>query len=534
MFSPVKSRRLVALACLAPAAFAGDPDPPAAVHVTSVEVRELPNVSADGLLDMTALKLDLPALTVKVPARSGKKGKAAAASASSTYSGESIALKQGPVALNLKVPAPEDLTSGASLNLNLPAGALKAEATASVGKEEGQTAFWHRDAAQVEARISGPLGTAFNVSGENKLSLSYRAPESIGASDQAAHVVRTESQSGRASLSLPLNPVQVTVGGDSTSEHTQQGAPGNAASFAQSAVRTADHTAYVNAEWQPVAGLRLEGGTTAKVANISWQDAHSSSHRSVNPHLSATITPFRDTTVTAKVEHATAVYDAAAFANYVRADKAANVSGFEPDHAWQIETRIEQRVGPASLSASYTASRNGTVTEFAEVGGMQAPASTRLDSRDAVALAVSLPLGGLGLHDTELSSQAEWQNSRVLDPVTQKLRSASGEVPRQLTLSMAHELPKANLSIGLKGAFIGSRTSYQVSEVSNTSAEGSLGAFLKYRPGSYEVDLDVNGLYGASTENTFYNGLRDASQVGRTVVRDNSGPLINLSLHKAL
>jgi hypothetical protein len=498
----------------------------------SVEIRELPNVSVDGLADLTALKL--PALTVKEPARSGKKGKTAAASAPATYASESITLKQGPVALDLKVPAPKDLASGATLNLNLPAGAVKAEATASIGKEEGQTAFWHRDAAQVEAKISGPLGTAFNASGENTLSLTYRAPESIGASDLAAHVVRTESRSGRVSLSVPLNPMQVTVGGDSTSQHTQQGAPGDAASFAQSAVRTADHTAYVNAEWEPVAGLRLEGGTAAKVANISWQDAHSSSHRSVNPHLAATITPFRDTTVTAKLEHATAAYDAAAFANYVRADKAINASGFEPDHAWQVETRIEQRVGPAKLSATYTASRNGTVTEFADVGGIQAPASTRLDSRDAVAFAVSLPLGGLGLHDTELSSRAEWQNSRVLDPVTQKLRGASGEIPRKLTLSMAHDLPRDNLSIGLKGEFAGSRTSYQVSEVSNTSEEGSLGAFLKYKPGSYEVDLNVNGLYGASTQNTFYNGPRGATQVGRTLVQDNSGPLVNLSLHKAL
>jgi len=44
----------------------------------------------------------------------------------------------------------------------------------------------------------------------------------------------------------------------------------------------------------------------------------------------------------------------------------------------------------------------------------------------------------------------------------------------------------------------------------------------------------VNGLYGSSTQSDFYTGARGSSQVGRTVLQDNSGPLVNLSLHKAL
>ena len=517
-----------------PAAFADDPDVLAAVPVMPVEVRELPGVSVDGLPSVSALDLSFPSLVVKVSGKTGKKsrGAALALSPSATATSDLLLLGEGPVALDLKVPAAKDLTSAASLKLNLPAGAVKAEASASVGKAPGQTAFWHKDAAEVEAQISGPLGTALSVSGENKLALTYRAPESVGASDGPAHVVRTESQSGRVSLSVPLNPVRVTVGGNTTSEHTQEGAPSNAASFTQSAVRTADQTAYVDVEWQPLAGLQLKGGTAARVANISWQGAHSSSYRSVNPHLTATVTPLRDTTVTAKVEQVVAPFDAAAFANYTKAVNAANASGFQPDHAWQLQTRIEQRVGPASVSATYTKARQGTVTEFAEVGGVQAPATTPLQGRDSVAVAVNLPLAVVGLPHTDLTSEAKWQTSRVVDPVTLQTRSASGEPGHQVSLRLAHQLPAQNLSIGLTGDFTGERTSYQVKELSTTAASGSVGAFVSYKPGVYEVDFNVSGLYGASTRDDFFRGARGASAIGRTTVQDNSGPTLKLELKK--
>ncbi len=540
----IKSRRLVAIACLlgipaafaddsasTPAAFADDPAALVAIPVTPVEVRELPAVSVDGLPSVSSLNLSLPTLVAKAP---GKKGKAFALKLSppAASTSNSLLLAGGPVALDLKVPAAKDLSSAASLKLNLPDGAVKAQASASVGREDGQTAFWHKDAANLEAQISGPMGTALNVSGENKLSLTYRAPESVGAADGPAHVVRSESQSGQASMTLPLAPFQVTVGGNSTSEHTQEGAPGNAASFTQSAVRTADHTAYVDVEWQPLAGVQLKGGTAARVANISWQDAHSSSYRSVNPHLTATVTPFRDTTVTAKVEQVVAPFDAAAFANYTKADSAANASGFQPDHAWQLQTRVEQRVGPASVSATYTKARQGTVTEFAEVEGVQAPATTPLLGRDSVAVAVNLPLAAVGLPHTDLTSEATWQSSRVVDPVTFETRAASGEPAQKVSLRLAHSLPSHNLSIGVTGEFTGERTSYQVKELSTTAASGSVGAFVSYKPGAYEVDLNVSGLYGSSTRDDFYHGTRGASLIDRSSVQDNSGPTLKLELKR--
>jgi len=342
--------------------------------------------------------------------------------------------------------------------------------------------------------------------------------------------VRTEARSGRVSLAVPLNPIRVTVGGNSSSDRTQEGA--TRASMAQSAVRTADHTAYVDAQWQPLAGVTVQGGTAVRVAAISWQNAHSSTYRSVNPHLKLDVAPWRDTTVTAKVEYAVAPYDAAAFANYSKADHAADASGFQPDHAWQVESRIEQRIGSASVSATYTASRRGTVTEFATIGGVQAPATTPLLGRDSVAVAVSVPLAAIGLPRTDLTSEAKWRTSRVVDPVTLKPRTASGEAGHQVSWRVSHKLPAHHLSIGLTGEYSGPRTAYQVNELSTTAEGGSVGAFLAYKPGDVEVDFNVGGLYGAATRDDFYRGARGSSLVGRRTLQDNSGPMLKLSLKK--
>ena len=189
MLSPVQSRRLVALACLvcAPAASADGPATLDAVPVMPVEIRDLPAV--DDPLGGIVLNLSLPAVTAWALVTKAKKATALKLSAASASG--SVVLDDGPVALYLAVPEPHNLSSGATLKLNLPDGALRAIAEASVGKAVGETAFWHKDHAQVTADLSGPLDTTLNVTGENKLSLTYRAPQSVGASDAAAHVVQT-------------------------------------------------------------------------------------------------------------------------------------------------------------------------------------------------------------------------------------------------------------------------------------------------------------------------------------------------------
>ncbi len=460
---------------------------------------------------------------------------AACAVAAGARAAETVAVKGGAVALNLMTPSPQDLSSGAAVGVDLPTGSMKAQATAAVGRQGNDQAIWQKNAARVDAKVAVPLGTSLSVSGQDESGFTYRAPESVGASDSTSHMVRNETRSVHASFSVPVGAVKVTLGGKGASVTTQDTSK-HLPAAGRAVVNTEDSALLAKAEWQPRQWLDVEGGAAVHTADITWREQriHNGTYRSLDPHVSVSVKPWDSASVMAKLEHKVSPYDTAAFAGYAAANPSSLGAAFEPNHAWVFQMQMEQKVGPAALSATYTGAREGSVTEFAEQNGVQAPVSTHLDRQDEVAVAASVPLAGIGLPGTQFSSQAEWQSSRVVDPVTHQLRGASGEIPRKVTLRVSHNLPTHDISLGLTGEFVGPRTSYQVSEVSSTGDVGSLGAFLKYKPGDYEVELNVNGLYGGATENAFYKGLRGSSEIDRTVMQDNSGPLINLSLHKAL
>jgi len=537
LYRVLASRRLVALVCLccAPAVFAQD-GPDASVVPETLDLAPL-KTAADAEQGAPVLSIPPPVIAAKWATAHRAAKKVAKGSAPSGSKEGPIVLDQGPVALSLSTPElASNLSSVAKLNLILPAGAVKAEAKASVGKDDGNwNAFWHRDTAQIEAQIAGPMGTALSASGENALSLNYRAPESVGASDSTTHVVRSESRSTTLGLSVPVSPVQINVGVESTtaaSEDTSR----DKSTTSSSAVRTEDHAVSANLAWSPATGVDVEGGVTTRVSNIRFQEqsARSASFQSLNPHLAVTVSPLRDTHLSAKLEHTVSPYDAAAFATYGRAKEQTVVTGFEPDHAWALEARLDQKVGPAQVTATYSAATQGTVSEFAQVGGVQAPSSTPLLGRESVALAVTLPLTDVGLPRTDLSTEARWQSSRVVDPVTQVSREASGEAPHKLSVKLSHALPKHNLSFGVMGEYNSASTAYQVSEVSTKAQSGTLGAFLAYKPGPYEIDLNLNGLYGGATKDEFYSGPRGPdAEISRSSVQSNAGPMLQLSLKKA-
>lgn len=440
----------------------------------------------------------------------------------------------GPAKLGIISPAPQDLSSGASLALSLPAGSMKAQASTSVGHDEDSPAIWQKNAAQVDAQVSGPMGSSLALTGQDAFGFTYRPPASSGASDAAGHMIRTESRSANASASLPVGSANLTVGAEgslTTTQDTDKGLP----TGDRAMVGTEDHALFAKTGWQPLPGVHVEGGATARVSDISWRDqkAQTNTFRSLDPHVSASVAPWDDATVTARWEHKVSPYDASAFADYVAANPTATGPAFQPDHAWQLQMQLQQKVGAANLSATYTTAQAGTVTEFADQNGAQVPAATHLEKRENVAVSLSMPLSPFGLANTDLSSRAEWSDSKVVDPLTQQLRTASGEAPRKFSVRMAHRLPNEKLSFGITGNFTDARTSYQVSEISNTGSGGSLGAFLAFNPGPYELDLNVNGLYGGDSANTFYSGSRLNAESAHTVVQDNGGALFNLSLHKA-
>jgi hypothetical protein len=439
------------------------------------------------------------------------------------------------LSLQLAGPGSGDISSGAALNLDLADVSMSAQASASAGTDEGHGDLWRKQSAQVEAHWSGPAGSDFTAQGADEFNYSYRDPASLGDPGTATHLMGTENRSLKVSGSVPLvGGASVEAGMDATSAQTEDGSAPHAAD--RDTVGTRTREAFAKVRWQ-MGRVGLEAGAAAHSENVSVRalDSRQSSYTSVNPRAQVDVAPWDGATLTSSVEQAVAPYDTAAFSAYAQAARPDSSLSFTPDHTLRFQSRLQQDVGPASVSVSYAADRGGTATEFAQAAsGQQVPASTQLLERNKVDVAVSLPLSAFGLPNTALHSDAAWQDSRVVDPMTSTVRSASGETPHKFSLRVSHDMPARHLSFGLTGELSGARSSYQVSEISTSPSAGTMGAFLAFKPGPYEVDLNVNGIGGATTTDYFYRSTRADSSVGRTAEQAPAGPAVSLSLHKAL
>lgn len=445
-----------------------------------------------------------------------------------------VALHGGPLALELAGPESGDFSSGAALNLDLADVSMTAEASASAGTDEGHSDFWHKQGAHLAAHLSGPAGSDVTAQGTDEFSYTYRDPASVGDPGTATHLIGTENRSVSLSGSMPLaGGARLVTGIEGSSTQTEDESARNQAQ--QNAVGTDASRAFARVDWQ-IGRVGLQAGATAQSADINWRSrqSHSSTYNSVNPRVQVQLSPWDGAVWTSSVEQAVSPYDTAAFIDYATAVQPASDGSFAPDHAWRFQSRLNQNLGPVNASVSYSSDRNGTTTEFARASnGRQVPASAALIDRSKVDVQLSLPLAQLGMPNTSFSSDAAWQDSRVLDPVTSEVRRASGEAPDQVSLRLTHSIPASHLSLGLTGQVSGARSSYQVSEISAVPAAGTVGAFVSFTPGPYEIDLNVNGIGGAATTDYFFSGTRADSSVTRSVQQEAAGPAVSLSLHKA-
>lgn len=444
-----------------------------------------------------------------------------------------VDLHGGPVALQLGAPPTEDgFSSGAVIDLTLPDVSMNAKATASVGM--GDQDLWRKQEADVSANWSAPAGVSVQASGSEAYTFTYRDPASLGDAGHTNHLIGTQTTSAALSASAPMpGGATLTVGTQGSSTQTEDASAPKLED--RSAVGTQTQEAFANLSWSPVPWLGIEGGATARTADVNWhrQQTHATAYTSVDPRVQVDVTPWDGAQWSTSVEHTVAPYDTAAYTAYANAAQPTDAAKFEPDHAWRLQSRLQQTLGPVQASVSYTADRNGTATEFAQASGQQVPASTALLSRDKVDLALSMPLTAVGLPHTSFNSEASWQASRVVDPVTSELRAASGQTPDHYAVKLVRTLPSTRLSVGVVGELNGARNSYQVSELSSTEASGTLGAFVSFKPDAYEVDLNVSGIGGASTTDYFFRGTRSDAMPARTVQQAAPGPMVSLSLHKS-
>lgn len=480
-------------------------------------------------------------LTWSQRARGGLAGKAKAPSAfalhTTTRDGRLVYWQTGILAIDVSgvKGGSHDLSEAASLKLMLPTISMDAHLTASAGKSQDNAELWQKRGAQVQMQVDAVPKTKMNLSGAEDFSQTYRDPASIGVKGTAPHLLQGDTRTaGLEATVTPIDKTSVTLGASGNSVVTKDTTAPDTVNRNLTSVETQSEKAFIAVSWQPWDWAHFEVTARAHNSGILWRGAQTKNgaYRS-SERRAAMALKLGDATVTASLEKAASDYNADSLVAYARNASPTEAVPVEPDHGWQFQSEVRQKLGTADVSASYSTIRKGTVTEFGFSGlGVQAPVSTTLKKRDEVGVSLDVPLESLGLDDTVVAGKAHWRDSAVLDPLTGKYRRASGEVPSDVQLRLEHKIPGQKLRFGLTGDLSGGQTSYQTQEISQTEASRKLGAFLAIQPGaSYEVNLDVDGLIGTpSTVNQLYEGSRTDPQIPRVQNVPGPGPTVKLSL----
>lgn len=429
-----------------------------------------------------------------------------------------------------------DLTQSASVKLNLARVTMDAHISASAGKNDSSPDLWQKNRAEIEMKVDALPKTQVALTGADEFSQTYRSPGALGNNDNTAHLMQEEVRSAQLAATVsPIRNVQIEVGAAGQNQTTRDTNVRNRDDRVSTRIENQSEELFANVTWTPVPGLKLEAGERDRNFGIQWQgkDTKNGNYHIVEPHAAVTM-HFVDAEVRTSIEHVTQGYNTDAFVAYASEATLKENVPIRPDHAWRVSSELKQKIGQAELTAAFSRSYNGTVTEFGFSGsGAQAPVSTPLRERKEVRVGLSLPLEELGLTNTSLGGDAVWRSSSVADPVTGKSRRASGEIPEQVSLRLEQRLPGENVRFGLSGQLSGSQIAFQTRQTTVVDASNTLGAYIAFKPGAYEFDLDVDGLVGTpQTTNYYYFGSRAVNQLPKSGVTPPVGPTVKFSLKR--
>jgi hypothetical protein len=423
---------------------------------------------------------------------------------------------------------------GGTSKLELATGGLQAQVTGSIATNTqrpesdaplvqavGDSGSWTRAQLGVTAKADGPAGSKITVTGQDQITQSV-SPYAPG-NGAVRQTLETQALSGSVAATVPrATTLDAKLGAAASQSSTRSATVDNDDG---SHLQTADTRVSASLSYRAAKGVTLDAGASVERqdADLDGDKANSAGFSYVKPQAVATVTPWQGATVKLGAERAVEPLNGANYMALANLSDRPQDLKIAPDHAWQYQASLDQKIGAASLGASVTESRNGTVTELAPVEGGQTPASAVLKKRPKVTIKASLPLEGFGLSDTQLTSQSTWRKSQIRDPVTGKYRRASAEAPHETSFNLTKDLPATDAKIGLSGKLGTTRDFYQASQSTEIRTAPRLGAFLSYDPGPLSMNLSVDGLVGGAQQftDTFYNGSRNGSVGGVSTHKAN-------------
>jgi hypothetical protein len=459
--------------------------------------------------------------------------------------GSLLALDDGTVALDVGAGGADStgVKGDAALTLKLPDLPLRAEASASAGAS-GTAALWQRRTAKIAADWTGlaPLSIKLEASDEAADNAvpkpAWVAPPisaRTGTADPGTQMLLSNKHDATVTASLPLGNVTVSAAAGTTSSSIGDTAHRDG-SQTRTLIETSASQLSTTAEWHIASDTDATFGLASKDVAIGWSGTGDGRRRYTyllpSAEIGTKLWPGAELELGAERE--VSDYGDDTYAALAATPRTEAPEALAPDHAVTTRAALTQKFGDLKVEAEISHAASGTVTESADGESGPVPLSTPLLARTETSLTAMLPLASLGLKRFSLSTDVHLTSSRVKDPVTGALRRASGEEPFSANVALSHDLNRT-VSLGLKAGTKGRTTYYEPDSISSVSPGANLGAFVSYKPGSFELSLNADGLAGARTAtDDFFASTRADSTVTRTGTHLVDGPSFTLTLKKKL
>jgi outer membrane receptor protein involved in Fe transport len=212
-----------------------------------------------------------------------------------------------------------------------------------------------------------------------------------------------------------------------------------------------------------------------------------------------------------------------------------------PQQAWVFEAAYERRFwgsGDATLTV-----RHSNLTDvidrapiFAAAGPYDAPGNIGGGRKDEAVFAVTLPLDRLGMRGGQVTGQATWRSSRVIDPTTGAARPISNLQPLDYEAHFAQGLPSWKSTFGVDVFGHGTQTAYDLSEIDSSDYGVFIDPFVEYKPrADLAIRFEAANAAGLAEDYTrvIYNGPRNAYGLSYIDSRRlNSGPGFHIRIRK--
>lgn len=386
--------------------------------------------------------------------------------------------------------------------------------------------------------LNGPAGVRFAISANSQTHVDRQEGVLMPAGLARTTVTTQENSATAAATIEPFDGARVTAGVSERHTLTTQNNLPVGGSPQNSSVTVDDRQAFASLQWTPIQLLTINASGKLETAQATSQaTAHAADDfRYAEPSVSAAVHPWTGGTLTASAEEAVSPINTGDFAALAEAAGPDTALRLAPNREWHNQTSFTQTFdNGASISVSGTQANLQSTTELTLADLGAAPVSVSGGTRREFDASLSVPLSGIGLSNTSVTSQAKWQQSQIRDPLTGQIRRASGEIPREAQIRITHEDNAHHLEWGVTGDLGTRQTIYQPAEIAKLHTGSGIGAFVRYKPvNNYVVSLNANGLVGGARSQTawLYSGSREGNleSVNRT---SDASPLVSLSVSRA-